>query len=244
MQFLIPLYSRIVDISGVMKKYYTGRRLAMDPSDRHRATTTHLVQAMWAGTLNLTIDDQDMRRSSRERRPGTGAIAVAAAVCALSSHSPASADTARTGLVSGNDIVDDREDGSGAFRTHCLESHTSHDDPLVFPGQPGAAHHHVFFGNPGVDAHTTVADLNDAGRTTCDGGTLNRSAYWVPALYDERDERIEYVEPLFYYKTGYHVPASAIVPPPEGADLYREFRIVVVSSDEFTNTFCSTLLFF
>ena len=188
----------------------------MDPSDQPAATTTHLVRATCLGTLNLTIDDQNMRRSSRERRPGTGAIAVAAVVCALSSHSPAFSETARTGLVPANDVVDDREDGSGAFRTHCLESHTSHDDPLVFPGQPGAAHHHVFFGNPGVDAHTTVADLTNAGRTTCDGGTLNRSAYWVPALYDGRGERIEYVEPLFYYKTGYHVRASAIVPPPEG----------------------------
>ncbi len=85
--------------------------------------------------------------------------------------------------------------------------------------QPGVAHHHVFFGNPVVDAYATVADLADTDRTTCDGGTLNRSAYWVPALYDRRGERIEYVEPLFYYKTGYNVPASVIDPPPEGLQM-------------------------
>ena len=157
-----------------------------------------------------------MTRSYRKRRLGVGVRVVAAAVCATLLHAPAFAETARTGLVPAHDIVDDREDGSGAFRTHCLESHTSRDDPLVHPGQPGAAHQHVFFGNPRVDAHTTGADLNDAGRTTCDGGTLNRSAYWVPALYDGRGARIAYVEPLFYYKTGYHVPAAAIVPPPAG----------------------------
>jgi len=143
-------------------------------------------------------------------------VALSSIFCIFVCQAPATAETSQTGLVNADDVVDEREDGSGAFRTHCLESHTSHDDPLVFPGQPGAAHHHVFFGNPSVDANTTVADLNDANRTTCDGGTLNRSAYWVPALHDAHGERIEYVEPLFYYKTGYHVPASTIEPLPEG----------------------------
>ncbi|MEO0668187.1 MAG: DUF1996 domain-containing protein [Pseudomonadota bacterium] len=141
---------------------------------------------------------------------------LAVLVCTTVAQSPAFAQTATGGLVRANDIVDEREDGSGAFRTHCLESHASHDDPLVYPGRAGAAHYHVFFGNPTVDAQTTIADLNDATRTTCDGKTLNRSAYWVPALYDGRGARIEYVDPLFYYKTGYHVPAASIEPPPEG----------------------------
>lgn len=120
------------------------------------------------------------------------------------------------GLVFSDEEVGEREDGTGAFRTNCLESHDSFDDPLVYPGQPNAAHHHIFFGNPTVDAFTTVDSLFDARETTCDGGTLNRSAYWIPALFDAQGERIEYVEPLFYYKTGYHVPAESIVAPPEG----------------------------
>jgi len=136
--------------------------------------------------------------------------------CTFACQAPVAAQTLQTGLVTTDDIVDEREDGSGAFRTHCLESHSSHDDPLVFPQQPGAAHHHVFFGNRTVDADTTMQKLTAANRTTCDGGTLNRSTYWVPALYDAHGERIEYVEPLFYYKTGYHVPAAIIDPPPEG----------------------------
>ncbi|MEL6782148.1 MAG: DUF1996 domain-containing protein [Pseudomonadota bacterium] len=131
-------------------------------------------------------------------------------------QAPAFAQTTPRALVPANDTVDQRADGSGAFRTHCLESHISHDDPLVHPGQPGAAHEHVFFGNPIVDAHTTIADLSGATRTTCDGNAVNRSAYWVPALYDGRGARIAYVDPLFYYKTGYHVPAASIEPPPEG----------------------------
>ena len=138
----------------------------------------------------------------RGRRIDWSNVAFAFMACTIVCQAPAAAGA--------------REDGPGAFRTHCLESHTSQDDPLVFPGQPGAAHHYVFFGNPEVDADTGIDDLAATNRTTCDGWTLNRSAYWVPALYDAHGERVEYVAPLFYDKTGYHVPASTMEPPPEG----------------------------
>lgn len=113
----------------------------------------------------------------------------------------------------------EREDGSGAFRTHCIESHESLDDPLVKPGQPGDAHHHIFFGNPSTDAFTTSDSLLSVETTTCDGVSVNKSAYWVPALYGESGERITYVDPLFYYKTGYHLPPESITPPPEGLQI-------------------------
>ena len=121
----------------------------------------------------------------------------------------------KRGLLLSNEEVGEREDGTGAFRTHCLESHESQDDPLVFPGQPGAAHHHVFFGNTTVDAFTTPASLAKATETTCDGLALNKSAYWVPALFDANGDRIAFEDPLFYYKTGYHVAASSIETLPE-----------------------------
>jgi hypothetical protein len=119
-------------------------------------------------------------------------------------------------LVPAHDVTDPRDDGTGAFRTHCLETHQLFDDPLVAPRQPGAAHHHVFIGNPTADAYSTIESLQHATSTACDGGTLNRSAYWVPALFDARGERIEYVDPLIYYKTGYHLPIESIVAPPAG----------------------------
>ena len=120
------------------------------------------------------------------------------------------------GVVSTGEEVGKREDGTGAFRTHCLESHISRDDPLVWPENPNASHEHVFFGNPAIDAYTTKDSLLKVIRTTCDGLILNKSAYWVPSLYGANGERIEYVEPLFYYKTGYHVPAASIQYPPAG----------------------------
>ncbi len=109
-----------------------------------------------------------------------------------------------------------REDGSGAFRTHCLESHIGPDDPLVWPGDPGMSHVHVFFGNPDTDAFTTTTSLQETPSTTCDGVSLNKSGYWVPALFGPSGERIPFIDPLFYYKTGYHVPAEQIEPMPEG----------------------------
>ena len=107
--------------------------------------------------------------------------------------------------------------GTGNFRTRCDESHINHDDPLVYPGQVGAAHEHVFFGFPETDAFTTVEDLiNATAPTTCEGGSLNQAAYWVPSLHAADGTRVPYVEPLFYYKSGFHIPADLIQPPPEG----------------------------
>ena len=39
----------------------------------------------------------------------------------------------------------------GAFRTVCEFSHMAFDDPIVYPGQPGRSHLHVFFGNTGIE---------------------------------------------------------------------------------------------
>ena len=63
----------------------------------------------------------------------------------------------------------------------CQYSHSSMDDPSVFPGQPGAAHLPDFLGARSTNAFSTFASLR-AGGTTC---VLpgDSSAYWVPALY-------------------------------------------------------------
>lgn len=77
----------------------------------------------------------------------------------------------------------------GVFKTHCDFSHTGPDDPLLFPGQPGASHLHVFFGNTGTAAYSTGQSLLAANTplgaaTTCrENG--DGAAYWVPALYDQ-----------------------------------------------------------
>ena len=99
----------------------------------------------------------------------------------------------------------------GDFRTICDYSHMSFDDPIVFPGRPGMSHLHAFFGNTGTDAASTSQSLHTTGNSTCRGGTINRSAYWQPAIIDTKDGSP--VKPriaIVYYKTGnlWIVPAT------------------------------------
>jgi hypothetical protein len=96
-------------------------------------------------------------------------------------------------------------DGTGAFRTVCDFSHMAFDDPIVYPGQPGKSHLHAFFGNTGINANSTATSIATTGNSTCRGGTINRSGYWVPAIIDTRDGTP--VRPdsiIVYYKTGYN----------------------------------------
>ncbi len=85
------------------------------------------------------------------------------------------------------------------FVAYCPFSHRLADDPIVFPGQPGVAHMHSFFGSTVVDAFSTAADLL-AGGTTCDP-LADRSAYWVPTLW-EYGVPVEPEQATFYYFVG------------------------------------------
>ena len=70
----------------------------------------------------------------------------------------------------------------GILRINCDFSHSSYNDPIVYPDQPDAAHLHRFYGNMDLDETSTTESLFTAGQSTCQGNTLNRSAYWIPAL--------------------------------------------------------------
>lgn len=105
----------------------------------------------------------------------------------------------------------------GAFRTVCDFSHMSFDDPIVYPGQPGRSHLHAFFGNTGVTASSTAASIANAGNSTCRGGTINRTGYWVPAMIDTKDGTP--VKPkgiIVYYKVSAWVDPLDLVPLPAG----------------------------
>ncbi|MBU2669853.1 DUF1996 domain-containing protein [Actinoplanes bogorensis] len=69
------------------------------------------------------------------------------------------------------------------FRADCKYSHRRADDPIVFPGLPGASHMHSFVGNKAVDADTTAGDLMKFTASTCKP-VVDHSAYWVPTLYE------------------------------------------------------------
>ncbi len=102
-----------------------------------------------------------------------------------------------------NDGVIDAVNGAeGAFRTSCRGGQLLYDDPIVAPGQPGDAPHlHQFFGNLDADANSTPESLLAAGDSTCQGGPINRTAYWLPALIDSADNTIIPIDvAVVYYK--------------------------------------------
>ena len=89
---------------------------------------------------------------------------------------------------------------SGYFRTLCEVSHFAYDDPILYPGQPGRAHLHMFFGNTEANAYSTFDSLMNTGTGTCNGEDLNRTAYWVPAMLDSNGNALVPFAIMIYYK--------------------------------------------
>lgn len=100
-------------------------------------------------------------------------------------------------------ITYSRANQDGKLRFLCNFSHLAYDDPIVNPGVAGAAHLHLFYGNTTADANSTYATLRAAGNGTCEGGPLNRTAYWMPAMIDGSLRKVRI--PIFfewYYTIG------------------------------------------
>ena len=107
-------------------------------------------------------------------------------------------------------------DGGGAFRVACQPSHMSNDDPIVYPNQPGAAHHHTFFGNTSINAKSDLMHLDIAGNSTCTGGGMNHAAYWMPSMIDTAtNQPVKPSGAIFYYKS-WDVPNALVTQPPKG----------------------------
>ncbi len=103
--------------------------------------------------------------------------------------------------------------GVSSFRITCRYSHMANNDPIVFPKLTGASHLHTFFGNNNTNAFSTNASLTSAGNSTCNGGIMNRSAYWIPSMIDTTNGapvKPDYI--MVYYKA--NDPAKVTAPPP------------------------------
>lgn len=106
-----------------------------------------------------------------------------------------------------------RVDDFGEFVAFCPLSHRAPDDPIVHPNHFGASHLHDFLGNVSTSATATVQNLLAAG-TTCDPAT-DRSAYWVPTLFDAQNNPIGFENVTIYYFVDV-TPASSVQPYPLG----------------------------
>lgn len=110
----------------------------------------------------------------------------------------------------------------GAFRINCQSSHQGFYDPIVYPGQPGRSHLHQFFGNTAINPDSTNATLAATGNSTCTGGIMNRSGYWIPAMIDiTTGFPVTPTGNLVYYKTDFTfyfgaARVASITTPPVG----------------------------
>jgi hypothetical protein len=116
-------------------------------------------------------------------------------------------------------------DDTGNFRVTCMYSHMNFDDAIVFPRRRGATHLHTYFGNGGANATSTGRSLLRSGTSTCDGGILNRSSYWIPSVIDvanpTQPRAIAPVYNMIYYKSGYQgvAPGQIVTDLPLGLSM-------------------------
>jgi len=113
---------------------------------------------------------------------GVGLIAIgslALALAAVLGPAALAGDKPKTG---DERAASSRADLVGVnFIENCRFSHQAPDDPIVFPGKPGASHQHTFVGNRTTNAFSNFGSLR-SGTTTCVRQD-DTAAYWVPALY-------------------------------------------------------------
>ncbi len=92
------------------------------------------------------------------------------------------------------------------FIENCRFSHQAPDDPIVFPGKPGASHQHTFVGNRSTNAFSSFGSLRSSG-TTCMRAD-DTAAYWVPALYQGANPVLPQAATI-YYRRGTVAEVSA-----------------------------------
>nr|WP_315592327.1 DUF1996 domain-containing protein [uncultured Cupriavidus sp.] len=94
----------------------------------------------------------------------------------------------------------------GSNNIVCNFSHRLPDDPIVYPGKPGIAMQHDFFGNTTANAMSTADSLQASPGTTCENAA-DATAYWAPAL---RLPDGKVVAPMYQktYYTNQAVPSS------------------------------------
>jgi hypothetical protein len=133
-------------------------------------------------------------------------------------------------------------DGTGNFRIVCYYSHMNYDDAIVFPGQPGRAHMHTYFGNTGSNAHSTYDSLRTNGGGSCVGGTANRSSYWVPSVMNSGGQPVVPLRSFQYYKSGYRgVEPGDVNRIPNGLRMIAgTSSSKAAQSDEIVDWYCSS----
>jgi hypothetical protein len=153
-------------------------------------------------------------------RPATVILVTTLIVGVLAACIPIVKTT--TGVITHGDIVSNAD--SIGWLLVCTPSHTLPDDPIKFPGHPGASHLHDFWRNASTTGSSTLATQeassndavqntyvgsNTAAGTSCDlstyAGTADTASYWAPTVYangvqivpDDKAELYYRAKPVF-----------------------------------------------
>src|SRR5215211_3640599 len=100
-------------------------------------------------------------------------------------------------------------DHGASFAVRCDFSHRNSDDPIVHPGEPGAAHSHDFFGNVTTNADSTYQSMTlppdpPETNTTCTRKE-DTAGYWFPTVSWKDQNGTHELTPnrtIFYYRAG------------------------------------------
>jgi hypothetical protein len=90
----------------------------------------------------------------------------------------------------------------GNFSTHCDYSHSSNDDPIVYPRiEGGSMHRHDFFGNITTSYRSRYSNMHvgEAAYTTC-ANTLDTAAYWQPSIKNGAGNFLAPTQVIAYYR--------------------------------------------
>jgi len=90
-------------------------------------------------------------------------------------------------------------DHGASFAVRCDFTHRNSDDPIVHPGQEGAAHSHDFFGNRSTKFDSTYAGMLEA-PTSCTRPE-DTAGYWFPTV-KWNGKRLRAHRAVFYYRAG------------------------------------------
>ena len=115
-------------------------------------------------------------------------IAATLGPVALAGDKPKSGDERRE--VAGRDLR------GVNFIESCRFSHRAPDDPIVFPGKPGASHDHTFVGSRTTSASSTFGSLRFGG-TSC-ARADDTAAYWMPTLYQGTNAVLPAASTIYY----------------------------------------------
>jgi len=118
-------------------------------------------------------------------------------------------------------------------RVYCAVSHFANGDPIAGPLDPGLNPANVYWGNTSAGATSSVQELPNTGNGSCEGGISDRSAYWMPALFDSEGQAVlpEFI--LVEYKTfvGPGVDRTLVREVPSGLELVADASVAKSAED-------------